>query len=274
MARKSESAASAKASRSWLSILSYSARIAVAGVVLVAGLYGLNRAERFLVRDPRFSLIPPDFGLESSSLQLEGVRYASRNAILRVFAPDFGRSVYLLPLAQRRDKLRELDWVKDVSISRIWPNRAYVRIHEREPVAYVQLTASDRRARAGMIDANGVLLQQPAHARFELPVMTGIRSDEVLPQRRDKVRRLLLMMKDIGPLGERVSEVDVSDRSNIKVTARAMNRAVVLWLGDQNFAGRLQNFVNHYPDIQRKLPGATTLDLRLDDRITVVEDER
>ncbi len=270
MARKPEPSSK---SRSWLPVLGYSLRIAVAGVLLVGGLYGLNRAERFLVRDSRFTFIAPDFGLESPSLHLEGVKYASRMQVLRVFAPDFGRSVYLLPLARRREMLQQLDWVKDASISRIWPDRIYVRIHERDPVAYVHVQV-DRAARISLIDADGVLLQQPPRVRFELPVATGIRADDSQTARRDKVRRLLLFMKDLGPLGGRVSEVDVSDRGNIKITSNAGQHAIVLWMGDQNFAGRLQSFNNHYADIQKRLPGAATLDLRLDDRITVVEDAR
>jgi cell division septal protein FtsQ len=146
-------------------------------------------------------------------------------------------------------------------------------VQEREPVAYVHLQA-ERAARVALIDADGTILQQPPRAHFVLPVIRGIRAEEVQPARRDKVHLFVVLMKDIGPLSERVSEVDVSDRANIKLTARANNRAMLLWMGDQNFSGRLQNFVNHYPDIQRRLPGATTLDLRLDDRITVVEEAR
>jgi cell division protein FtsQ len=271
MPRKSDNAASKP--RSWVSILAYAARLTVAGVLLVGCLYGLNRAERFLVRDTRFSLITPDFGLESPSVKLEGLRYASRMQVLRIFSPDFGRSVYLLPLAERRDKLKQLDWVRDASISRIWPNRLYVRIQERVPAAYLQIP-SERALRIALIDADGIILQPPARGHFELPVVSGIASDDVQPIRRDKVRRLLLLMKEIGGLGERVSEVDVADRNNIKLIARAENRSVTLWLGDQNFLNRFQSFVNHYPDIQRRLPGASIFDLRLDDRITVVEDQR
>jgi hypothetical protein len=46
---------------------------------------------------------------------------------------------------------------------------------------------------------------------------------------------------------------------------------ITLFLGDHNFAGRYRNFVSHYAEIQRRLPGAAMLDLRLEDRITVVE---
>lgn len=272
MPRKPETAAASK-SRSWLSIAGYASRIAIAGVLLVGGLYGLNRAERFLVRDRRFHFVTPDIGLESPSLKLDGVRYASRTQILRIFSPDFGRSVYLLPVIQRRARLKELDWVKEASISRIWPNRIYVQIHEREPVAYVHL-AGDRSARAALIDMDGVILQQPAKGRFELPVATGIGRDDEQPLRRDKVRRLLILMRELGSMGDRVSEVDVADRGNLKVTAQANGRAVTLWMGDQNFAARFNSFIAHFPDIQRRLPGASILDLRLDDRITVVEEGR
>jgi hypothetical protein len=57
----------------------------------------------------------------------------------------------------------------------------------------------------------------------------------------------------------------------LKVTVPYDGRAETLLLGDHNFALRYQNFVRNYPEIKRRLPGAATLDLRLEDRITVVE---
>ena len=72
-------------------------------------------------------------------------------------------------------------------------------------------------------------------------------------------------------MNERVSEIDVTEPDNLKVTARADNRAVVLLLGDHNYARRFQNFLSHYPKIQERLSNATMLDMRLEDRITVVD---
>ena len=45
---------------------------------------------------------------------------------------------------------------------------------------------------------------------------------------------------------------------------------VTLLLGDRDFAVRHQNFVNYFAEIRKKMPDATVLDLRLEDRITVV----
>ena len=62
--------------------------------------------EQFLIRDPRFFLPgPADYGLESPNLEIEGIHYASRVSVLNVFLRDFGRSLYLLPLADRRKAL-------------------------------------------------------------------------------------------------------------------------------------------------------------------------
>jgi hypothetical protein len=46
---------------------------------------------------------------------------------------------------------------------------------------------------------------------------------------------------------------------------------VRLLLGNQRFLPRLRNFLNHYPEIRRRLPKATAFDLRLEDRITAAE---
>jgi cell division septal protein FtsQ len=270
MARKSEAPGK---SRSWASILGYTVRVTAAGILLVGALFGLNRAERFLVRDSRFILAAPDFGVESSGLQLEGVHNAARMEVLNVFRQDFGRSIYLLPLSTRREQLTHLDWVRDASVARVWPNQVCVRIHEREPVAYMQYP-TDEAARIVLIDADGVILRQPLHAKFRLPVLAGIGPAESQVARKEKARRLSLVMKDLGESGDRVSEMDVGDKSNIRITVKADRRAMVLLLGDQDFGNRFQMFLNHYSEIQRRLPGAKVLDLRLEDRITAVEDGR
>ncbi len=78
-------------------------------------------------------------------------------------------------------------------------------------------------------------------------------------------------MASLGAAGADIAEVDVSDASNLKVKQPSGGRMVTLLLGERNFAVRYQNFVTHFSEIRQKLPGAATLDLRLEDRITVVD---
>ncbi len=247
-----------------------SGRVILAGGVIAGGLYAFQKVELFLLRDPRFVIAIPDFGLDSPSLKIQGLRYASRSHVLRVFAPDFGRSLYQVPLKDRRAHLLQVDWVRDASVSRIWPNQLLIRVMEREPVAFIQVPAPGGVSRFSLIDADGVVLQPPKQAVFKLPLVLGIKTEDPR-QRRDGVHRMSRLLEELGPLSAKVSEVDVGDPDNLKVTTKVDNRAITLLLGDHNFPQRMQNFLTHYPQIQQKLPSATTLDLRLEDRITAVE---
>jgi len=260
---------SPKKRRSSTSVLvRYSALGIGACLVLAGAIYGSQQFEQFLIRDPRFFLPgPPDYGLESPNLEVHGVRYASRAQVLRVFEPDYGRSLYLFPMAARRKALLNVRWVHDASVARIWPDRVVVQISERKPAAFLQLPA-DGIARWALIDDEGVILDPPAKASFHLPVLTGVLTGETAERRGVRVRRMQRLMRDLGPLADKVSEVDVADLDNLRITEQVGGGAVSLMMGDRNFASRLRNFLDSYPDIHRKMPQAASFDLRLDDRIT------
>ena len=252
-------------------ILRYGLLATAISLMLAGGIYASQQFQQFLLRDPRFFLPgPPDYGLESPNLELTGVKYASRAQVLRVFEPDYGRSLYLFPLVERRRSLRNVRWVHDATIVRIWPNRLSVQIVERKPAAFVKLPA-DNIARWALIDDEGVILDPPAKAVFRLPVLSGIRPSETPEKRSVRVRRMQRLAKDLGRLADNVSEVDVSDLDNLKITEQVGGTAVSLMLGDRNFASRLKNFLDHYSDIHLKMPQASSFDLRLDDRITGLE---
>jgi len=239
------------------------ATFVTAAVALSAILFALHLVEQFLIMDPRFALGGPD---DDSSLQITGAAHASRPAIEKIFADDEGVSVYLIPLAERRDAIREIAWVREASVARVWPNRVIVRVQERTPVAFVRTNAS----RFGLIDAAGVILP-PATDRFKLPVLAGVRSSDSVAKRREGVQRLLRLTADLGDAMANISEVDVSDGDNLKISQPYDGRFLTLLLGDRNFKARYGNFLSHYSQIQQRLPGAAVLDLRLEDRITVVE---
>lgn len=239
--------------------------VCVAGVLL-ASLYCFHRFEQFLIRDPRFALNGPEGSWDSPTLEITGAAHASRDQLQAIFSDDTGRSVYLLPLNDRRASLRSATWVRDASIERLWPNRVIVHISERAPVAFVALAASH----FGLIDEDGVILP-PAADRFTLPVLAGVHASDSAEERRKRVHRMLRLTHDLGDAASNISQIDVSDPDNLKITESWDGRVLTMLMGDHAFALRYANFVRNYSEIKRRLPGATTLDLRLEDRITVVE---
>jgi len=232
-------------------------------VVLGASLLAFHLAEQFLINDSRFALVGPG---DDSTLEIGGAAHVSRPAIEKIFADDEGVSVYLIPLAERRDAIRDVAWVREASVARVWPNRVIVRVQERKPVAFVRLNAS----RFGLIDADGVILPS-ATDRFKLPVLGGVRASDPLVKRHEGVQRMLRLTAELGDATANISEIDVSDGDNLRVSQPYDGRFLTLLLGDRNLKARYGNFLSHYSQIQQRLPGAAVLDLRLEDRITVVE---
>jgi cell division protein FtsQ len=239
-------------------------------LVLMAGasLYAFNLTEQFLIRDKRFRVATPDGGPDQV-LQITGVSHASLRAIETIFQPDFGQSLYLVPIDERLAAIRNVDWVRDASVARVWPNRLLVNIVERTPVAFIRLPNT----RFALIDAEGVILP-PAKDQFFLPVLLGVRSDAEVAARQNAVDRMTRLASELGEsVMKDVSEIDVADPDNIAITVPHNGHIVKLQLGDRNYSDRYQTFLKHAGDIDAKVPGARVMDLRLEDRITVVEAE-
>jgi cell division protein FtsQ len=248
-----------------------------AGVFLMVGtLFAWHRTEEFLIKDDRFRIAEADYsaGL-SPDLVLEGIHYASASQIRHVFAEDFGRSLYLVPLQKRRLQLLEIDWVEDATVSKVWPDTLKITVHERAPVAFVRLPRLTREAtsRLALIDRDGFILRPRVAAKFTLPVISGIKETEPIEDRKARVHRALGLLHDVGPYASQISEVQVADVNNIVVAEHVGNNVVNLLLGGENFQERLSNFLANYNEIRRKRPDATTLDLRVDGVITAVGDK-
>lgn len=271
MARK-QNAESAPRGRNWAAVFRHVTIAAGILALAVAGLYVYYRVDQFLATDPRFRLKDAAMSGEDAGIRIEGVVHASHHRVLSVFSADRSRSVYLVPLRERRLQLLAIDWVGEASVSRLWPDRLVVRIKERTPAAFVQLPAGEDGAtrRAALIDAEGVILEQPERSSFDLPVLAGIRREQNRAMRAARVRSAMQLVRDIGGLAAEVSEIDVSDPDNLKIVQQIEGDAVILWLGNRNFLARLQNFLGHYAEIRRRLAQAKAFDLRLDDRITAM----
>ncbi|MEK7752336.1 MAG: cell division protein FtsQ/DivIB [Acidobacteriota bacterium] len=273
MARKQAERPETGPRRNLNHILRYATATAAMLACAIAAIAAFHKTEAFLVRDARFALHPPDQdGAENPNIRLHGIGHAQRELVEGVFDRDYGRSIYLLPLAERRRQLLAVEWVKDASIRRTWPNRLDVYLSERQPVAFLELPSNEPGAkRLALIDEEGEILEPPERAQYHLPVLAGVRKDQSRAARRDGVRRMLRLLAEAAPWAEKISEIDVGNPDNLKVTEQVDGRALTLLLGNRGFRQRLEKFHGYYPEIRSQLGDAVTLDLRVEKHIIMVK---
>ena len=238
--------------------------LAAVAVVLGICLYVLYSFDRFLIRDPRFVMTGGNDADEVATLEISGIRHASRQAVEAVFTEDLGRSVYSLPVQQRREALAKVDWVKDASVARVWPNGARVKVLERTPVAFVLVAAG----RAGLIDEEGVIVPASAAGDFHVPVLKGVRANEPVSVRRDRVKKMREVLAALDSHADKISSINVADMDDVEVALPHDGRMLTLELGNRNFSARFNNFLSYYSRVKAKYPQATHFNLREDESIT------
>lgn len=232
--------------------------VAVTVLAFASMAWAARGVARYVSADPRFRLSRERPG----SLQLRGVVHTSRAKVVRVFANDFERSLYSVPLDERRRRLLAIDWVENASVARVWPDRLVVTIHERQPVAFVR-----NRGTVLLIDRHGVLLEPPAQAPFKFPILAGVSDTQTEAERGQRARAMLELLQELGKHAADVSEVNAADLENLKVIAKADQGAEELLMGDSNFLTRYQTFLSAYPEVKKRPRKGRVLDLRLDGRV-------
>ncbi len=234
------------------------------GVLIAIGLgictsVSVYLVHRYLIHDPKFALSHD----RHEAVTIDGLHYGSKNKVERIFAEDADRSVFSVPLDERRRRLLAIDWVADAAVSRVWPDRLAVRIQERKPLAFVEVEST-----VMLIDGQGMLLEPPPRSQFTFPVLNGVRAEDPPSRRMDAVRALLDVEEALGPAAmKEVSEVNAVDPGNLRIVAQVNKSVVNLILGEDNLGARYRNFIEHYPEMRKRFPEARTFDLRLDDRI-------
>ena len=247
-------------------------------VMVVFGVaFALLQGEQFLSADTRFRIAEESYRASDDSIAVRGLKNASKPAVLRVFHADRGRSLSDVDTQRRRLALRRVEWVRDASVRRIWPNRLEVEIQERQPVAIIQVPASMSGDFANpvnykpmLIDAEGFLLQVNGPIPHSMPLLIGVRPGEDVERRRRRVLKLLQVLEELRDSREHIQEVDVTDPENLRITYQIQDQHVILILGNESFQQRVGTFLRYFEGIRERLAPRAILDVSMKNRISAV----
>jgi cell division protein FtsQ len=201
--------------------------------------FGSIEIHAFMLHDPRFALQCGPRAAACPGIEIQGAVHSNMARIYAVFAGDAGKSVFDIPLDERRRHLLAVDWVRDASVMRVWPDRIRITVVERVPVAFASLPiGGSARHWLALVDDQGVLLTLPPRTRFPLPVLSGITEDQSEAERQKRVEGMQHLLADLGPQAKDISEINAAVVEDMRVVTTIEGHAVELWLGDQHYRSR------------------------------------
>ncbi|MDD3643490.1 MAG: cell division protein FtsQ/DivIB [Candidatus Krumholzibacteria bacterium] len=202
---------------------------------------------------------------EIRELRLHGGRHLAVASLRDKVAAYRGANVFLVPLGDIRRLLMDDPAVGTVTFRRRLPHGLDCYLHERQPAALISL------GEMAEVDAEGVVIPAGFHAtQIDLPVITGLRREELNGPGRGKIMRALEVLSLLGRFGfspaEQLSEIHFDGE---EISLVLMGEGTFVRVGSEEFEERIRKFRAVYPALveQGRLPAE--VDLRFDRQVVV-----
>ena len=181
-----------------------------------------------------------------------------------------GTNMLTVDLDEWRQKLRSSPWVADAAVRRVLPGTVAVVVSERSPMGIGRINDE-----LYLIDERGGIIDQfgPTYADFDLPIIDGLAAPPrdngplIDEKRAALAARVLVSLQGRADLARRVSEIDVSDVRDAVLILK--NDTVLVRVGDEQFAERLQSYLDLAPTLRERVASIDYVDLRFDERVYV-----
>jgi cell division protein FtsQ len=181
-----------------------------------------------------------------------------------------GENLLLVDLEAWRHRVLASPWVRDAVLRRVLPSTVDVTVTERLPAAIGRIMGE-----LMLIDASGVLIDRfgPRYADLDLPIVDGLDVAVLAPggqasdRRTGLAFRLLTSLQRDASIAKQVSQVDVSDAHNARVTLSG--DPAVLYVGETEFLTRIRTYLQLAKTLRVHVSEIRYVDLRFGERIYV-----
>jgi cell division protein FtsQ len=208
--------------------------------------------------------------LRVDAIVVHGNERLSSGEVLAILSGLRGENLVSINLDSWRRRVMTSPWVSDAVLRRSLPSTIEVVIQERQPIGVGRIAGE-----MYLVDDRGVIIDQygPQYADLDLPIIDGLGAaphdaptltDEA---RADLAARVIAAAKTKSKLASRLSQVDVSDLHNASVILTG--DPTIVQLGDDQFAQRLQGYLDLAPALHQRVADIDYVDLRFGDRIYV-----
>jgi cell division protein FtsQ len=208
--------------------------------------------------------------LQVSRITVRGNERLSVGEVLALVDGMRGRNILTIDLGAWRSRLLASPWVEDAALRRTLPGRIEIEIRERRPMGIGRLNGV-----LYLIDATGIVIDEygPNYAEFDLPIIDGLatrppqRASAIDEPRARLAARLIEALEARPDLAQQVSQIDVTDAHDAVVLLEG--DTAMVRLGDQDFAQRIQSYLELAPSLRERVTGIDYVDMRFDERLYV-----
>lgn len=162
-------------------------------------------------------------------------RHVEKSALQENVAPFIGSNFFAIDLNKLETALREIDWVSDVAVSRVWPDTLQISVKEQRLVAAWNNT--------GWVTSDATVVEIPNLKLPGLPRWSGPEGTQVLVQLRFQQYSSLL-----ADVGIHLRKLSYTQRGAWQIVASNYQRKeqLSIRLGRRDMQDRLYRFTRAY----------------------------
>ncbi|MBN2317647.1 MAG: FtsQ-type POTRA domain-containing protein [Acidobacteria bacterium] len=183
-------------------------------------------------------------------------------------------NILRIDLGLLQKQLVQEKWIRHVEIRRVLPSGIILYVKERVPSVILEMSGQ-----LMIADDDGILLDAyaPRYGKLDVPVFKGIvgkNTDSYGQYQEENTARIhhaLNMLSEIESgspdYAKMISEVDISDRSNLKIML--VDNTAEIYLGKEDYLNRFRELIDsdEYQKFKSRNISIPVVDLRFDNQI-------
>jgi cell division septal protein FtsQ len=189
------------------------------------------------------------------TIAFHGCKKTNSKQLEEMIRRDFSGNVLRIDLHRLKTRLEKETWIKKVEIQRVLPSDLVISIQERSPSAILEISGE-----LMLADSDGTLLDayDPAYGKLNSPVIKGFLGKDADGFRHNceenaaRIQQALDMLAEIESgspsYAHRISEIDVSDRANLKILL--VDDSAEIHLGEKDYLKRFRKLIDHWGDYE------------------------
>ncbi len=209
------------------------------------------------------------------SITFYGCKEIDPKHLEEIVRRDMPVNIVRIDLRQLKDRLERETWVRQVEIRRVLPSALIIYVQERTPSVILEMHGE-----LMVADNDGILLgpYDPRFGKLDVPVFRGVLGDDAEGYRTyqeenaARIRQALDMLSEIESGSpqyvKKISEVDISDRKNLKIML--VDDTAEVYLGDKDFLKRFRTLMSNLSEYQKlkdQYNEIASIDMRFDRQI-------